>query len=173
MWNMKDRLQYHSNRHGLSVDYIGDIKNLIKKVDEADSVSALFGYEANAKKSYYNLFSEVPEDFDFSKRDYNPPSNEINALISYGNSLLYSCILSKVRQTPLDPSISFVHEPLERRNSLCLDIADIFKPIFVDRLIIRLLNKNMLNSSHFNDNLNGCVLKENGRKKFVKKFEEI
>ena len=54
---------------------------------------------------------------------------------------MYTRVLSEIYKTQLNPTISYLHEPSERRFSLCLDIAEIFKPIIADRLIFSMLNK--------------------------------
>ena len=84
----------------------------------------------------------------------------------------YTLTLDQIYHTQLNPTISFLHEPGYRRYSLALDIAEIFKPILVDRVIFRTLNRNMIQNDHFERRLGGCFLKENGKKVFIKSFEE-
>lgn len=105
-------------------------------------------------------------------RTKQPPENEVNALISFGNMMCYTETLRAVHQTQLNPTISFLHTPGERRYSLCLDISEIFKPIIVDRVIFKVLNKHALSNSHFDNKLNKCLLNEKGKKIFVKAMEE-
>ena len=105
-------------------------------------------------------------------RTKQPPKNEVNALISFGNMMCYTETLRAVHQTQLNPTISFLHTPGERRYSLCLDISEIFKPIIVDRVIFKVLNKHALSNSHFDKKLNKCLLNEKGKKIFVKAMEE-
>jgi CRISPR-associated protein Cas1 len=96
----------------------------------------------------------------------------VNALISFGNSLLYSTVLSEIYHTQLNPTISYLHEPFERRYSLALDLSEIFKPILVDRLIFYLVNKRMLKEEDFEKDINYCLLNEKGRKIFLKEYDE-
>ena len=124
--------------------------------------------EGNIRNEYYHCFNKIiknPE-FEFSIRSRRPPRDNINALISFGNSLLYTTILGEIYQTQLDPRIGYLHSTNERRFTLNLDIAEIFKPIIVDRTIFSLLNKEVLTTSDFETNFNGILLSENGRKKF-------
>ena len=114
----------------------------------------------------------LPESFNFDKRVKRPPENMINALISFGNSMLYSTVLSEIYNTQLNPTISYLHEPSERRFSLALDLSEIFKPILVDRLIFYLVNKRMLGEDDFEKDLNYCLLNDKGRKIFIKKYDE-
>jgi CRISPR-associated protein Cas1 len=105
-------------------------------------------------------------------RTKNPPSNEINSLISFGNSLCYTLALDTIYHTQLNPTISFLHEPGVRRYSLALDLAEIFKPILVDRTIFKVLNQKMLKTTDFEHKLNGCFLKDSGKQTFIRCYEE-
>jgi CRISP-associated protein Cas1 len=63
-----------------------------------------------------------------------PPDNILNALISFGNSLVYAAVLGQIYRTQPNPTLSFLHEPGVRRFSLSLDLAEIFKPLLTDRI---------------------------------------
>jgi CRISPR-associated protein Cas1 len=80
--------------------------------------------------------------------------------------------LGQIYHTQLNPTISFLHEPGARRYSLALDLAEIFKPLLVDRTIFRMLNKKEVQAKDFESDLNRCLLKESGRRKFVEAFDE-
>jgi len=131
------------------------------------------GVEARARKAYYSTFVRIlPEGFIFGGRQYNPPDNEVNSLISFGNSLVYATVVSAIRATALDPTVSYLHEPGERRYSLALDIADLFKPLLADRIIFRLVNRGQLTTDEFEDDMNSCLLSESGRKTYSKAYEQ-
>lgn len=70
------------------------------------------------------MYIRHPE-FVMSKRVRKPPNNQMNALVSYVNAMVY---ISEIYHIHLNPMISFLHEPNERRYSLALDISEIFKP---------------------------------------------
>ncbi|MDN5326438.1 MAG: CRISP-associated protein Cas1 [Moorella sp. (in: firmicutes)] len=135
------------------------------------SIEELMSLEAHARKAYYDTWEEITG-WEFGSRSKRPPANALNALISFGNAMMYTVVLKEIYRTALNPTISYLHEPSERRYSLALDVAEIFKPVFVDRLIFRLLNLNMLKETHFDTNVNFVYLTEGGRKVFVKEFEE-
>jgi CRISPR-associated protein Cas1 len=86
--------------------------------------------------------------------------------------LCYTLCLSQLYHTQLNPTISFLHEPGYRRYSLALDLAEIFKPLLVDRTIFRVLNKKELKAKDFDIHLNSCTLKESGKKTFLRAWEE-
>ena len=98
--------------------------------------------------------------------------NRLNALISFGNSLLYTICLSEIFFTHLDPRIGFLHTTNFRRFSLNLDLAEVFKPIIVDRVIFTLINKGMIKGKHFEKRLEGIVLNDDGKRLFIEQLDE-
>jgi CRISP-associated protein Cas1 len=172
-FNILKNLKYYNNRDVDLTAQIDTIESLRPSLDTVGSIQELMGVEGNIRGCYYSAFRSILNDkYDFHGRVKNPPDNIINTLMSFGNSLVYTTTLSEIYHTQLNPLISFLHEPGERRFSLSLDIAEIFKPIFTDRILFKLLNGNMLTEKHFEKKLNYCYLKEEGRKIFLKEFDE-
>lgn len=172
-FNMKKNLQYYNARDIDLAEHIAAIETLTLKIPEAAGIPELMGIEGNIRQHYYAAFPAILKDkFDFQKRVKNPPDNAVNALISFGNSLVYTACLSELYRTQLSPLASFLHEPGVRRFSLALDLAEIFKPLLADRIIFKLLNQQMIQHNDFDKNLNFCNLKPDGRKTFAKEFED-
>ncbi|MBX2929676.1 MAG: type I-B CRISPR-associated endonuclease Cas1 [Saprospiraceae bacterium] len=171
-FNMLKVLRYYANRGQDLAAPVAQIETLRESVSACGSVSELMGIEGNIRKVYYEAFDVIIKDFDMAGRSKQPPKNEVNALISYGNMLCYAQCLKQIYHTQLNPAISFLHEPGARRYSLALDLAELFKPILVDRLIFSMFNKRMLQDSDFRWDLNHCLLKESGAKTFTKAWEE-
>jgi CRISPR-associated protein Cas1 len=169
--NMRKNLKYYEQKAD-TTDSIRELESISESILSLDDIDDLRGYEAQARKRYYDNFDNIidSDSMIFNKRTYNPPKNEVNALISYLNSLTYSSITSAIRSTALDPTISYLHEPGDRRNSLSLDIGDIFKPVIADRIAFRLLNRNQISNDDFTDTYQ---LNESPRKLVVKEFEEM
>ena len=138
----------------------------------ATDIPMLMGIEGNIRSTYYEAFNEIIKDHAMDGRSMRPPLNEINSLISFGNMLCYTQCLSQLYHTQLNPTISYLHEPGYRRFSLALDLAEIFKPILVDRTIFRVLNKREIQSKDFDFQTNKVTLKESGKRTFLKAFEE-
>ena len=170
--NMVKNLKYYNTRGKDLEPIIGIIENLASKISGTTAIDELMGIEGNIRKNYYEAFELIINDFSMGGRSYKPPLNEVNALISFGNMMCYSQCLRAIHQTQLNPAISFLHEPGERRFSLSLDLAEIFKPLLVDRVIFKVTNKKMIQSLHFEEDLNRVLLKANGRKIFVQAFED-
>ena len=172
-FNMAKNLKYYINREKELTPILDVMNEYALLIDDTKAIDELMGIEGNIRQTYYKAFDEIiSADFKMENRSKRPPENEINALISFGNTLCYSLCLSQIYHTQLNPTISFLHEPGYRRYSLALDVSEIFKPLLVDRLIFRLLNKKEIQSKDFDHQLNACLLKETGRKKFVRAWEE-
>jgi len=149
-----------------------EVISALQGLENAKSIPEVMGIEASARNSYYSKFDAILKEMKFERRSRQPPENEVNAMMSFGNSLLYSAILSEIYHTQLSPAISYLHEPSERRFSLALDIAEIFKPLLVDRLVFSLVNNKIIQKDDFEREFNGILLNETGKRKFVKAFSE-
>jgi len=174
MNNILNVLRYYYKR-GKDVRDTGlYVKAIIEKTETADTIAEIMAFEGQGRAAYYRSFNQIigAEGFEFEKRTRRPPKDRMNTLISFGNTLLYIKILNLIHRTKVDPRISFLHEPNLREFSLHLDIAEIFKPLLVDRLIFSCLNKKILKKSDFEEK-NGTVrFKEKPRLEFVRLFEE-
>lgn len=171
-FNMVKNLRYYNNRGKDTQPVIDLIEGYAEHLSEVRSVPELMGIEGNIRQAYYEAFDLILNEFQMEGRSKQPPQNEVNALISFGNMMCYSQCLRAIHQTQLNPTISYLHTPGERRYSLSLDITEIFKPLLVDRVIFKLLNKKELQERHFDKKMNRCLLNQAGKKIFVKAFED-
>ncbi len=171
-YNIYRNLTYYNNRGKDLSGYMKEIEFLRKQIGLTKNVEELMGVEGNIRKLYYDTWNIIiNQDIGFEKRVKNPPDNAINSLISYVNTIIYTRVLSEIYKTQLNPTISYLHEPSERRFSLCLDIAEIFKPIIGDRLIFSMLNKKQITEKDFEKGLNFLYIKENARKEITKQID--
>lgn len=164
--NMKKVLSYYKLKN--------KITQIEQEIENQKTIPDLLNTEARIRIEYYSYFDKITkqQSFHFEKRTKQPPKNMINALISFGNSLLYSTTLNELYNTQLNPTISYLHEPLQRRYSLTLDLTEIFKPIIVDRLIFKLINKEMITKKHFKKDVNYCILTKSGKNKFLQEYDK-
>lgn len=166
-------LKYYRGRGKLLQPIIDTIESLQSSLTNAQKIPELMAYEGNIREAYYRSFDLILEhpDFRFEQRTKRPAKNELNALISFGNSILYTQVLSEIYHTHLDPRIGYLHATNFRRFTLNLDMAEIFKPVLVDRVIFSLIGKKQLTKSHFMKDTGGIFLSESGRKRFVAEWE--
>ena len=170
--NMRIVLKYYQNKkEGFDESFIEKLEYYLEKIPTSTNIQMLMGLEGNARIIYYSAFDSILTDFKFEKRTKRPPHNEVNALISFGNMMLYTACMNAIFQTTLDSTVSFLHSPGARRYSLALDLAEVFKPFIVDRIIFSLVNTKKIQSKHFKKQDGVCHLNEKGRDIFVKEFQ--
>lgn len=170
--NLLRNLKYYSKRERDLSGQIDTIDSILPEIESAEDIPTLMNVEGRIRKVYYSAFNEIlTSEMKFDKRKFHPPDNPVNALISFCNSLVYTSALSEIYRTQLNPTISYLHEPGNRRFSLALDIAEIFKPILADRIIFKLFNSGAIKEKDFEEKLNGCYLKDSGRKKVIEEFD--
>ncbi|MEJ8555400.1 type I-B CRISPR-associated endonuclease Cas1b [Tepidibacter sp. Z1-5] len=174
---------YHYYKHDkkdvkLTLDWIKqDIPRYLE--NENINIKQILSVEGELWQRFYSCFKYfLPETFVFNKRVKRPPDNPMNALISFGNSILYSKTVSQIYNTHLNQSISFLHEPSEGRFSLSLDLCEVFKPVIVYKTIFELVNNRKIQvGKHFDKELNYCLLNSAGKKIFIeaieKRFESV
>ena len=167
---------YHYYKHDKkevkgTLDWIR--KDFFRKVQAVENIKFLMTLEGEVWARFYGEFRFfLPEDFIMNKRVRRPPDNPMNAMVSFGNTLLYGKTISAIYQTHLDQRISYLHEPSEGRFSLSLDMCEVFKPVLVFRTIFDLVNNRKIQvPKHFEKKMNYCLLNEEGRKIFIEAFE--
>lgn len=153
----------------------GRIPEIIEDMNQVDvaftAIPRIMAAEAQIWKFYYSCFDTICPLLPFERRSFRPAHNEMNSLISLLNMACYTTTLTQILQTYLHPSISYLHEPLERRYSLSLDLAEHFKPILAHRVIFRLVNRRQITSESFS-NEHGIRLTEPAFKLVLGEFQK-
>ena len=168
---------YHYYRHDKKElkPYLDWLKNDVSALlSVCAKIEQVLFVEGQIWNRFYDSFRHfLPEDFVMNKRVKRPPDNPINALVSFGNTLLYTKTISAIYHTHLNQSISFLHSPGEGRFSLSLDLSEAFKPVIVFRTIFELIGRRRISvEKHFDKSLNYALLNEDGKKIFIDAFEE-
>lgn len=176
--NERENLRYfykHTKKESLKA-VIDILSDCIDKMKKAVDVNEVMMVEARAKQKYLQAFDEMIDnpEFVFEKRTKRPPQNAVNALISFGNTFLYRRIANEIYKTALDIRIGIVHSANNRSESLNLDIAEIFKPVIVDKTIFSVIHNLQLHSkTHFEITEEGGVYLNNiGRRIFINEMED-
>jgi CRISPR-associated protein Cas1 len=172
MHNILRNLRYYAGRGVELQDPTEAVQTEALRLGGVKTIEELMACEGRARAAYYRGFAGILRNGEeFTRRTRRPPDNQVNALISFTNGLVYSAALTQIYRTQLDPTVSFLHEPGARRFSLALDLAEVFKPILADRLIFKLLNNRQLAARDFAQDLNCCYLKESGRKVVLREWD--
>lgn len=148
--NLLLRAQREHRREDLA-DAIGGMRRVLDQVDAARSIDALRGLEGQAAALYFGVLGRCLRNpaFTFARRTRRPPRDPINAVLSFGYTLLGTTMESLVLRAGFDPMLGAFHQPDYGRPSLMLDLIEEFRPIVVDALMLRLINRRELMPTDF------------------------
>ncbi len=154
-----------------------ELAQLAERAGQAESLATLLGLEGNAARVYFANFGslllgdEALRTFDFTTRNRRPPKDEVNALLSFGYSLLTKDVAVAARLVGFDPYLGFFHQPRFGRPSLALDVMEEFRPLIADSVVLRVINAKEIKPEHFIRRGIGMTLNADGRRKFMRAWE--
>lgn len=168
--NIKNNMDNYSKKINNKINF----KEITLKIEKCRTIETLMAIEGYTREEYYKNFDSIisKDNFKFEKRSKRPPRNEINSLISFGNTLVYSDVLKNIYCSHLDPRIGYLHSTNDRGFTLNLDVAEIFKPLIIDSIIFYAVNKGLFKKNHFKNINDGVYLNEAGKKLFISLYEE-
>jgi CRISPR-associated protein Cas1 len=139
-----------------------------------ETLDELRGVEGEAAARYFEVFDgmlgEVP--FRFEKRTRRPPENEVNALLSFGYSMLSVDCMAALHGAGLDPAVGFLHGERPGRPALALDLMEEFRAILVDRMVLAMIRLGQFKPEHFERFPTGEVrMREDARKTFLTEYQ--
>jgi len=145
-------------------------------IRDAVDTEQLRGIEGEAAATYFSVFDNLilqqKDDFAFNGRNKRPPMDMVNALLSFAYTMLAGMCGSALETVGLDPYVGFMHKDRPGRISLALDLMEEFRGVMGDRFVITLINKKLINKTHFTVKENGAVyLNDNGRKVFLSAWQ--
>jgi CRISPR-associated protein Cas1 len=141
------------------------------------------GKEGEAANIYFDVFDHLitanKQDFVFTNRNRRPPTDNVNALLSFLYTLLVHDVGSALETVGLDPAVGFLHRDRPGRASLALDIAEEFRAYMADRLCLSLINRQQVKGPGFTKTESGAVTMDDATRKTVlvawqkRKLDEI
>lgn len=150
------------------------IQHCLQQLEHCHSIDTLMGKEGEAAQVYFGVFPQLirQPDFEFDARRRRPPTDPVNALLSFAYTLLTHDCRSALETTGLDPASGFLHQLRSGRPSLALDLAEEFRPM-IDRFVLSLINKRQIGLKDFETWPNGAVaLKEEPRRTFLAAWQD-
>lgn len=155
---------------------IMELKRTIERLDRESSINVLRGLEGSGSAIYFGCFDRLLRNpaFTFPKRSRRPPTDPVNALLSFGYSLLRHDVQGAVNIVGFDPYLGYLHVERYGRPSLALDLMEEFRPLVVDSMVLSALNRQQFKPSDFeSEPLSGAVrLTDEGRKHFLRSYEQ-
>ena len=169
-------LKRYSRNKGIDVrKYVFNMKNSKKKIEFAEEIKQISGYEGIAARSYYEGLSDcIDEKFRFKGRSRRPPVDEFNSLISFGYSILMNEIYCEIENHGLNPYFGFMHRDSENHPTLASDMMEEWRAVIVDSLAMSLINGHEVSKEDFSINVDepGCFLTKQCLKKFIQKLND-
>ncbi|WP_018232236.1 CRISPR-associated endonuclease Cas4/Cas1 [Thioalkalivibrio thiocyanodenitrificans] len=161
------------------VDLMDGLQVDLRKARRVSGISELLGIEGAAASRYFGAFSQLlkPNDadpglsFDFTTRNRRPPTDPVNALLSYAYALLTRAWTASLSAVGLDPYRGFYHQPRYGRPALALDMMEPFRPLIADSCVIQAINNGEVRPSDFQSVAGSVSLTNDGRKRFIATFE--
>ncbi len=166
------------NGRGVSSDVLSSMKFLIASAESAASPASLLGYEGSAARLYFREFSKMiraeglpGEAFAFEHRNRRPPRDAVNCLLSYVYGLLVKDLTVTCHLVGFDPFLGFYHRPRFGRPALALDLAEEFRPIIGDSVVLTAINNGEVKPTDFTVRGGGVAMTTEGRRALVAAYE--
>lgn len=145
------------------VRYVADrISRAIPMAQQCITLEELRGIEGEAANAYFGVFDflilQNKQDFFWHGRNRRPPTDNVNALLSFCYSLLTHDCASGLEAAGLDSYAGFLHRDRPGRQSLALDLMEEFRAPVCDRFVLSLINTRQVNPSGFLHKENGAVI---------------
>ncbi|MBC5800646.1 MAG: CRISPR-associated endonuclease Cas1 [Candidatus Eremiobacteraeota bacterium] len=147
---------------------------LLHRIEHARRAEDLLGFEGAAAQRYFGEFGEmlsIGTGFEVTGRNRRPPTDPINAMLSFGYAMLTKEALAAVVTVGFEPGLGMYHKPRPGRPSLALDLMEEFRPLVVDSTVLTLVNSREIRASHFDRRGKAVVLTDAGRRAFIGAFE--
>lgn len=119
------------------------LRRVLEKLEQAETLDQLRGYEGDGSAAYFGCLNHLIRQpgFEFHKRTRRPPLDPFNALLSFGYTMLLGTVMTAVQVVGLEPFLGALHAPAQGRPSIGLDLMEEFRPLLVDALAVRAVNK--------------------------------
>ncbi len=156
-------------RHDQKDDPLKLRKSLVKEQQTLDQVRGIEGIAAREYFSYWNDI--LKHGWTFPGRKRRPPSDPVNALLSFAYGLVRVQVTAAVHIVGLDPYIGYLHEVHHGQPAMVLDLMEEFRPLVADSLVISIINNREIKLEEFTNSLGAYRLSDRGRKKFLQAFE--
>ena len=159
----------------LDVVRLKDVSTVLSKslslISKSASLDELRGFEGEAASNYFSVLDDLilqqKNDFYFTGRNKRPPTDNVNAMLSFVYTLLAHDIAAALETVGLDPYVGFMHRDRPGRISLALDLMEELRSVFADRFVLSLINKRCVKKEDFCQKENGTVLINDDARKTI------
>ncbi|MGQ9573468.1 MAG: type I-D CRISPR-associated endonuclease Cas1d [Chloroflexota bacterium] len=173
--NMRTLLMRYRRKEGQEhlARSINIIEDAMEAVPQVTTMESLIGQEGAASAAYFSGFATLlNQKMGFRGRFRRPPTDPVNALLSYGYTILTSKLSSIIHAVGMDPYVGYLHSSQYGRPALALDLLEEFRPVIVDSVVLTAINTRVLQRQDFIEEMGSFRLADEAHKEFLRKFEE-
>lgn len=140
----------------------------LEKLERADSLESLLGYEGSGTASYYKAYRQfLGRDWGFTSRQFRPPPDPINAMLSLGYTLLHNHVYTFINVVGFDPYCGYFHQPRHGHATLASDLMEEFRQVIVDGYVLSLVNNNRVQPEDFEQTNKGIRFTKEALDRFL------
>ncbi len=156
---------------GITEAMINALKEKEREAQESGDMTSLLGIEGSAARAYFEMMQKViaPE-WGFTGRNRRPPKDPVNAMLSFGYTLLTYTMCSALQIVGLDPYLGYYHAEGYGRPSLALDLIEEFRIPVIDNLITGLINRGQIKVQDFSTCEEGVWMNDQAKRIFIRAF---
>ena len=170
-------LRDHQSENRGVADAVEKLKCSLTALENSNDLDSLRGIEGEAAKTYFSVFDNLitrqKDAFEFNDRNRRPPTDNVNALLSFTYTLLRHDVEAALETVGLDPQAGFLHRDRPGRPALALDLMEEFRHPLADRFVLSLINLGKVNAKGFSRASNGAVrMSDDTRKTLLKSYQE-
>lgn len=169
-------LKRYEKSKDIKLDDIHKMMNVCrKKIESADEIAQMIGFEGQAAKYYFRGLSKcIKRGYGFRGRSRRPPKDKFNSMISLGYSILMNEIICALETKGLNPYYGFIHRDSEKHPTLASDLLEEWRAVIVDSVVMGMINGNEMQSQDFrkDEQTKGCYLQKSGLNKYLTKLEK-
>lgn len=152
------------------------LEQALQPINQTSVIDALRGLEGAGSAAYFTHFGRLIRNdaFSFKTRCRRPPTDPVNALLSFGYALLTHDVQGAINIVGFDPYLGYLHTQRYGRPSLALDLMEEFRPLVVDSMVLSAINRKTLTPDDFSDEpvSHAVSLTDEGRRKFLRLYEQ-
>ena len=179
--NCRTLLRRNWKRQDSNQPVLIDLRTDSRRAGRAQSLVELLGIEGAAAARYFRAFGAMLHDdppdgngalgFDFETRNRRPPTDPVNALLSFAYSLLVRSWTVTLAAVGFDAFRGLYHQPRYGRPALALDLMEPFRPLIADSVVVQAVNNGEIRPIDFKSAAGSVNLSAEGRRRFIATFE--
>ena len=163
--------QRQRTRNGDVQSAIASVRQTLGKLESAQNLESLLGYEGAGAAAHYRAFRQfLAHNWNFTTRQFHPPPDPVNAMLSLGYTLLHNHVYTFINVVGFDPYCGYFHQPKHGHAALASDLMEEFRTIVVDGYVLSLVNNNRVRPEDFEQTNKGIRFTKAALDRFLRGY---